>query len=139
MEPVSDSTSGEDLGALLESTLTLSRGLETLYSEHKVLLETLGEGGEASSRKAGRELNTSHSKVKGIITEYERANLSPGPHSSDEVDSEDFAEQVKIEKTAALGHSLGLLRAGIDEAKVCSRSLEKARSHTVALGVCTTK
>ena len=38
-----------DLGTLLESTLTLSRGLETLYSEHEVLLEALGGGsGEPS-------------------------------------------------------------------------------------------
>lgn len=41
MEP--EEQGGEDLGALLESTLTLSRGLETLYSEHEVLLEALGE------------------------------------------------------------------------------------------------
>lgn len=47
-----DSESGEDLGALLESTLTLSRGLETLYSEHEVLLQALGEerGSDASNR-----------------------------------------------------------------------------------------
>ena len=37
-----------DLGTLLESTLTLSRGLETLYSEHEVLLEALGGSGEPS-------------------------------------------------------------------------------------------
>ena len=40
--------SGADLGVLLESTMTLSRGLETLYSEHEVLLEALGAGGETS-------------------------------------------------------------------------------------------
>ena len=44
----SEGTGSPDLGALLESTLTLSRGLETLYSEHEVLLEALGESGEPS-------------------------------------------------------------------------------------------
>ena len=44
----SESTVTADLGALLESTMTLSRGLETLYSEHEVLLEALGASGETS-------------------------------------------------------------------------------------------
>ena len=30
---------------------------------------------------------------------------------------------MKVEKTAALSHSLDLLRAGIDEAKVCGREV----------------
>ena len=51
--------SGEDLGALLESTLTLSRGLETLYSEHEALLEALGEDGRENER---REASGSHGK-----------------------------------------------------------------------------
>lgn len=63
MESVSDSTSGEDLGTLLESTLTLSRGLETLYSEHKVLLEALGEDSD-SSKKTEPLLDSSYSKAE---------------------------------------------------------------------------
>lgn len=46
-----EAESGEDLGALLESTLTLTRGLETLYSEHEVLLQALGEERDSDSTK----------------------------------------------------------------------------------------
>ena len=123
MEPVSDSTSGEDLGSLLESTLTLSRGLETLYSEHKVLLEALGEDSE-SPKKTERDLEGSHGKVERKPAHAASRANSPGPQSSDEtVESEEFVEQVRVEKTAALGHSLELLKTGIDEAKVCCPSL----------------
>lgn len=53
-----ESESGEDLGALLESTLTLSRGLETLYSEHEVLLQALGEERDSdASNRAGDPVN----------------------------------------------------------------------------------
>ena len=41
-----ESEEGEDLATLLESTLNLSEGLETLYSEHEVLLEALKEKAE---------------------------------------------------------------------------------------------
>ena len=39
----SSESGGENLGTVLESTLTLSRGLQTLYSEHEALLEAIGE------------------------------------------------------------------------------------------------
>lgn len=57
--PSSEGTVTADLGALLESTMTLSRGLETLYSEHEVLLEALGASGETSK--------TSLDSSQGII------------------------------------------------------------------------
>lgn len=46
-----ESEEGEDLASLLESTLNLSEGLETLYSEHEVLLEALREEGEGETGK----------------------------------------------------------------------------------------
>lgn len=67
-----ESESGEDLGALLESTLTLSRGLETLYSEHEVLLQALGEERDSdASNRAGDPVNRGqyHSTIF-VFAEY---------------------------------------------------------------------
>lgn len=122
----SPSTSGEDLGALLESTLTLSRGLETLYNEHEVLLEALAEDGRDSSRstiKAEQQTDSGHNLSHGM--NYRRQYhcytvemyFFPGD-ISDVEDSAEFAVELKVEKTAALSQSLNLLRAGLDEAKV---------------------
>ena len=50
-----DGDCGEDLTNLLESTVNISKGLETLYSEHEALLEALrqeerdGEAGKGES------------------------------------------------------------------------------------------
>lgn len=65
-----DSESGEDLGALLESTLTLSRGLETLYSEHEVLLQALGEerGSDASNRASDHGQYHNHTRIRGVLS-----------------------------------------------------------------------
>ncbi|CAI8037464.1 Kinesin light chain 1 [Geodia barretti] len=96
----SESTVTADLGALLESTMTLSRGLETLYSEHEVLLEALGASGE-----------TSKTSLDSSTVESEKS-------WGDADVPEDFGLQVKAEKTNALSHSLNLLRAGMSEAKL---------------------
>ena len=110
--------SGEDLGALLESTLTLSRGLETLYSEHEALLEALGEDGRENER--GEASGSYGERCTGLQKHAPKLSSSyTGLQPSEELDeSEEFAVQTKVEKTAALSHSLDLLKAGIDEAKV---------------------
>lgn len=51
-----DGNVGEDLASLLESTVNISKGLETLYSEHEALLEALRqEEREGETGKGERE------------------------------------------------------------------------------------
>ena len=132
---------GEDLASLLESTFTLSRGLETLYSEHEVLLEALGEEdreSETGRRDGGARhgwllANSCYTQSSFFIISscaYIRTlviqtrpfliyNFFPG---NQDFDLEEFGVQMKVEKTAALSHSMDQLKAGIEEAKVCINS-----------------
>ena len=49
-------------------------------------------------------------------------HIHAGQRSENVEESEEFAVEMKVEKTAALSHSMDLLKAGIDEAKVCVSS-----------------
>ena len=62
---------GEDLRSLLESTVNLSEGLETLYSEHEALLAVLK--GEEEQKGAGEP---GGGAVSGETKQLGRFNLS---------------------------------------------------------------
>jgi hypothetical protein len=110
----SESTVTADLGALLESTMTLSRGLETLYSEHEVLLEALGASGETSL-----DSSTGRKRTRFFASWSLSSTTVESEKSWGDADvPEDFGLHVKAEKSNALSHSLNRLRAGMSEAKV---------------------
>jgi chromosome segregation ATPase len=110
----SESTVTADLGALLESTMTLSRGLETLYSEHEVLLEALGASGETSL-----DSSTGRKRTRFFASWSLSSTTVESEKSWGDADvPEDFGLHVKAEKSNALSHSLNRLRAGMSEAKL---------------------